>query len=200
MNSTGKLRFTCRVVRLRDAMTGSRASGHIEHCAECQTYFRASDTLIGQLQRSAFHATQPIPDELAQRISRAVRQAAPKPRHRSSALWLTSFAGAAAAVALTLFIVRQNPAHPTVGQNQQPTATLRAADVTALVTNVDSLRTRLLTSVGPSAEQLATDNPLTRELNSVQADARSALSFIALNFLPSDSAAKIRSEFEPTRS
>ncbi len=200
MNSTGKIGFTCRVVRLRDAVTGSRASNHLAHCAECQTYFRTSDSLISQLQRSALHAAQPTPDELARRITHAVRQAAPQPRRRSSALWLTSFAGVAAAVVLTFFIVRQNPARPSVGQNHQPTATLRTADVTALVTNVDSLRTRLLTSVGPSAEQLATDNPLTRELSSVQADARSALNFLALNFLPTDSAEKIRSEVEPTHS
>ncbi len=200
MNSTGKISFTCRVVRLRDALTGSLASSHLAHCADCQAYFRTSDTLVGKLRQTAPHATQPTPDDLAQHISRAVRQAVQQPRRRSKTLWLSTFAGAAAAVAVTFFIVRQNPTHPTVSPNQQPSPILHPAGRSELFANVDSLRTRLLTSVGPSAEQLATDNPLTRELDSVQADARSALNFLALNFLPSDSAEKIRSKIEPTHS
>jgi hypothetical protein len=69
-----------------------------------------------------------------------------------------------------------------------------------LVNDVDALRSRLLASVEPTAKTLAEQNPLTQELDSVQADARSALGFLALNFLPSDSAQQFKAQVEPTRS
>lgn len=206
MNTHGKTRFACRVARIRDAMTGSSASGHIARCADCQAYYRADHNLINQLRQTAPKQLQPTPDDLAQRIARAVRQTAPQPaRRRSPTLSWAALAGvsAVAVVALSLFIVRQTPtksATQTANINQTTALTISPADVTELVENVDSLRSRLVASVKPTAETLVEKNPLTQELNSVRADARSALGFLALNFLPSESARQLESRIDPTRS
>ena len=206
MSTHGKIRFACRVARIRDAMTGSRATGHVAHCADCQAYYRTDDNLISQLRQTAPKQLQPTPDDLAQRITRAVRQTAPQPNHRRwpALSWATlAGIGAVAVVALSLFIIRQNPTKPTTQTTNinHPTAlTISPSDVTELVDNVDSLRTRLIASVKPTAQTLADKNPLTQELNSVRADARSALGFLALNFLPSDSARQLESRIDPTHS
>lgn len=203
MSTHGKIRFACRVVRLRDAMTGTRAADHVAHCAACQAYYRTADTLVGQLRQTASNQLQPTPDDLAQRIARAVRQTAPQPaRRRSPALSWSTLAGvgAIAVVALSFAIVHHKTTQLTSSQNQQNAPTIRSADVAELVANVNSLRSRLLNSVEPAAETLAAQNPLTLELASVRADARSALGFIALNFLPSDSARQFESQIDPTSS
>jgi hypothetical protein len=69
-----------------------------------------------------------------------------------------------------------------------------------IVSDVEQLRIRFMNSVEPAATKLAAQNPLTQELNSVQADARSALGFLALNFLPSDSARSLGAGADPKRS
>lgn len=201
MSSHGKTRLVCRVLRLRDAMTDSRATAHVSQCADCQAYYRATDNLIGQLRQPASRAQQPTTDELVSRINRAVRQAAPQPRRSSPVLWWTSsLAGAAAVMAMTLLVVQRDPRPQIISQNYQNAPTFRAADVTAVVDKVNALSTRIVTTVGPSAVKLATDNPLTQELDSVQADARTALRFLALNFLPSESATPLKSPSEQTTS
>jgi hypothetical protein len=206
MSTHGKTRFACRVVRLRDAMTGTRPSGHVAHCADCQAYYNAADALVGQLRQTALQQIQPTPDDLAQRIAHAVRQnVTQQSRRRAPALSWSTLAGVGtiAVVALSLFIARQNPTElttQTVSKNQSNDLTISSADVTKLVDDVDSMRSRLLDSVKPASETLAAQNPLTQEINSVQADARSALDFLALNFLPSDSAQQLKARVEPTRS
>ena len=202
MSSTANIRFVCRVVRFQIALSGhaGKTSRHVAHCPDCQTYFQANDALMSALRRDASQETQSAPDDLAAKIARAVRQSAPRPQRSSyTAAWST-LAGAAAVIALSIIVVRQNsPIHP-VSPKNQTTAEIHPADVAKLVANVDSLRIRLLDSVEPTAEKIATQNPLTQELNSVQADARSALSFLALNFLPADSAHQLKSGADTTRS
>jgi len=200
MSSHGKIRFSCRVVRLRDAMTGSRASHHVTHCADCQAYYRATDTLVHQLRATAPHRSQPTPDDLAQRIAQAVRQSTPQPRRSRALSTFTALAGAAAVFAFSFYIVRQHPTKRPVEPSPEALASASKIDVTQLEANIDSFRNRLLASVQPSAEKLATDNPLTQELASVRTDARTALGFLALNFLPSDSARQIEARIDPTRS
>lgn len=204
MSSHGKTRLICRVVRLRDAMTDCRASDHVAHCPDCQAYYGAADHLISQLRQTAPNQLQPAPNDLAQRIAHAVRQNAPQPKHRRSLAlsWATLAGGAVAILALSVFVVRLNSAKSTTqsANLNQPTAlVISPADITELVSNVDSLRSRLVASVEPAAEILADKNPLTQELNFVQADARSALGFIALNFLPADTARQLKSRIAPTR-
>jgi hypothetical protein len=202
MSTHGKTRLACRLVRLRDAMTGNRSAGHVAHCADCQAYFSTDELLVGQLRSAAPRHTQPVPDELAERIARAVRQSAPARAPRRSRAFETfaMLAGAAAAFAFAFHLVRQNIVQPSNGRAIEIVDRASPADVTAFVASVDSLRTRLLDSVEPAAESLAEQNPLTREIASVQADARSALGFLALNFLPSDSARLLEIRIDPAGS
>jgi hypothetical protein len=202
MSTHGKTRLACRLVRLRDAMTGSRSAGHVAHCADCQTYFNTDKLLVGQLRASAPSHSQPVPDELAERIARAVRQSAPARAPRRSRAFETfaALAGAAAAFAFAFHLVRQNVVKPSDGQTTEIVDTTKPADVTAFVAGVDSLRARLLDSVEPAAETLAEQNPLTREIAFVQADARTALGFLARNFLPSDSARLLENRIDPAGS
>ncbi|MFT3867981.1 MAG: hypothetical protein QM715_05735 [Nibricoccus sp.] len=201
MSSHGKIRLACRIIRIRDAMTGSRA-GHVAHCADCQAYYRTAESLSDQLRATAPRPSQPVPDELAARIARAVRQSTPTARapRRTRAFETFAILGAAAAVfAFAFYLVRQNVIAPRAHKTESIAST-NAADFTALVAGVDSLRSRLLDSVEPAAETLAEQNPLSREIASVQADARSALGFLALNFLPADSAQQLEARIDPSRS
>jgi hypothetical protein len=201
MSTHGKTRFVCRIVRLRDAMTGSRAAGHVAHCADCQAYYRSAGTLVDQLRTAAPHQFQAAPDDLAQRIARSVRQSTPAPRRSRVPSAFTALAGAAAVFALAFFLVRPHTSPTqTANNNQQTVPALSKADVTEIVADVQSLRTRLIDSVEPTAEAIATKNPLTQEITSVQTDARKALDFLALNFLPSDSARQLKTTVNPTSS
>lgn len=200
MSSHGNTRLVCRLVRLRDAMTGSHA-GHVAHCADCQAYYRTADSLSDQLRATAPRPSQPVPDELAAHIALAVRQSVPAARPPRRTRVLETFSvlvGAAAVFAFSFYLVRQNAL--TRGQVNEITDTAKPADLTALVAGVDSLRTRLLDSVEPAAENFAEQNPLSREIASVQADARTALGFLALNFLPSESVRQLESRIDPSRS
>jgi len=199
MSTHGKTRLACRLVRLRDAMTGSHPAGNVAHCADCQAYYRAAESIVDQLRTATLRPSQPVPDELAARIARAVRQSTPAPRRSRAPMTFAVLAGAAAVFAFAVFLVRQNAVAPS-SQKTKIVDTAKPADFTAFVAGVDSLRTRLLDSVEPAAENLATHNPLSQEITSVQADARAALGFLALNFLPSDSARRIESRIDPTRS
>jgi len=202
MSSTGKIHFACRVARFKSAFSCNtgKTTGHTANCSDCQAYFRANDALVSALRRDATQKTQPAtPEDLAARIALAVRQSTPRQRRSRTAGWST-LAGATAVVAFSVFIVRQNlPTQPS-NLNSQTVEELRPADVAKLVANVDSLRIRFLNSVEPAAAKIATQNPLTQELSSVQADARSALGFLALNFLPTDANRQIGPTADPTRS
>jgi hypothetical protein len=201
MSSTANPRFICRVVRLQIALSGDtkKTTGHAANCPDCLAYFRTNDALVTDLHRDAAQERQFPPDDLAARIALAVRQSTPRQRRSHTAVWRT-LAGVTAVVALSVFLVRQNlPIQPTATKTQVATE-IHPADVAALVANVDSLRIRFLDSVEPTAAKLATQNPLTQELNSVQADARSALGFLALNFIPTSSTRQPGPDRDPTRS
>jgi hypothetical protein len=206
MSSTGKTRFICRVVRFQIALSGdtSNPTGHAAKCPACQAYYRTSDAIVNALRRDTTPTRQPTPDHLASRIALAVRQSTPQSSRRSHAAAWTISVGATAVVALSFFIIRQiTPGH-SIGPKTPATAEIGPNDVADLVANVDQLRIRILDSVEPAATKLAAQNPLTQELSSMQADARSALGFLALNFLPTDSARQLDPQLgqptdQPTR-
>ena len=201
-NSTGKTRFTCRVVRLKTALAGraSNATGHVANCPECQAYFRTDEILVTSLRRATAQETQRPSADLAAKIALAVRQSAPAPRRSHRPVALSLFAGATAALAMAFFVVRENlPIRPTAPKNQG-TSEISSSDVAGLVSDVDRLRIRFMNSVEPAATKLAAQNPLTQELKSVQADARSALGFLALNFIPAETNRQIGPTADPTRS
>jgi hypothetical protein len=201
-NSTGKTRFICRVVRFQTALSNhaSKTTGHAANCPECQAYFRINETLVTSLRRATVQVTQRPSDDLAAKIALAVRQSAPGPRRSRRPVALSLFAGATAALAMAFFVVRENlPIRPTAPKNQAATE-ISSSEMAGLVSDVDQLRIRFMNSVEPAATKLAAQNPLTQELKSVQADARSALGFLALNFIPSDTIRSSGLESDPTRS
>jgi hypothetical protein len=201
-NSTGKTRFICRVVRFQTALSvgASKPTGHAANCPECRAYFRADSALVTSLRGAAVQETQRIPDDLAAKIALAVRQSAPSPRRSRRPVALSLFAGATAALVMAIFVVRENlPIQPTAPKNQAATE-ISSRDMAGLVSDVDQLRIRFMDSVEPAATKLATQNPLAQELKSVQADARSALGFLALNFIPSGSARSPSAGTDPKRS
>ncbi|HEY1108588.1 MAG TPA: hypothetical protein VGE76_08155, partial [Opitutaceae bacterium] len=61
---------------------------------------------------------------------------------------------------------------------------IAAADAQAIVQSVASISTDFSQRVLPTAGALVTDNPLQTEATAVYQSARSALDFLALNFLP----------------
>jgi hypothetical protein len=62
--------------------------------------------------------------------------------------------------------------------------TIAATEAAVIVDAVETFSNRLVDSVIPSAGKLVAQNPLQEEIGSVYSDMRSALDFLALNFLP----------------
>lgn len=69
-------------------------------------------------------------------------------------------------------------------------------DAAMILSTVESLSSELVGTVIPSAGELVVQNPLQEEIGSVYSDMRSALDFLALNFLP---ATRLSPPAEPAR-
>lgn len=180
-----RARWSCRIVR----HWSSEESSHVAACADCQRFFAAGRVLESALRRDALqHAVEPD-HGFEQRLLRAVRQAEAAPARedgsrRSLGIWAVG--AALAAVACAVIVLQRGP-----GAGPGTVAAGSAAeDAALLVEAVQSLSDRMVDSVIPSAGALVADNPLQRELDSLQTDARSALRFLALNFLPAEPAAE----------
>ena len=172
-------RLRCRLVRLWTPDAGPR-SRHVESCADCREYFQASDALESALRRDAVRHAPEFPAGLERSILLAIRESGPAPapaRQRLGWLAATAVAVAAAVVAIITLQPGSRPAAP-LAQATAPTA----APVIAAAS--PSISVRLWNAVVPRAETLVPANPLQQELTSVYSDARSAIDFLALNFLP----------------
>ncbi len=181
MNTTPvRPRFYCRLVRLSSAP--GRASRHAEGCADCRQYFLASTRLESALRRDAVRFAPPAPAGLERGIMQAIRDAAPAPaRSHSRAGWFAGVSVAtAAAVALAVILVPHPP-------RVQPAMAVVKSPAPEVMVQGESFSTRLINAVVPPAATLVAAAPLQNELDSVYSDARSALGFLALNFLPSSS-------------
>ena len=144
-----------------------------------------------QFRPPALQPAEPQPCRVAGRAARsvpagtrAVREAAAEPsepaRPTFGRLW--TLGGLAATGALAALLISAN-LRPRVDEHGP--ANLTTADGAAVVVSaVQSLSSGLVDSVIPSAGELVAENPLQRELGSVYSDVRSALDFLALNFLP----------------
>ncbi|HWA09016.1 MAG TPA: hypothetical protein VG838_06060 [Opitutaceae bacterium] len=171
-------RFYCRVVRQWFSPAG--ASRHAESCADCRRYFQAVAHLESALRRDAVRFAPPAPAGLEQGIMRTIRAAAvpARRRPRPHPAWIASgsFVGIAA-VALAVFLVQVPRTVKTDGvAGNQPSSRSAATG--------DSLSDQLFNAVVPPAGDLVANNPLQNELDSVYTGARSALDFLALNFMP----------------
>ena len=167
-------RFSCRMIRRWSAVAGSTAPRHVATCPACQAFFAAGNRLDLALTRAAAAESQPAPAGLERRIVQAIdfsrRPATRSARHGT----LLSLSGVAACALAVLFTLRQ-PTTPALGVARAPAIFAEAA-------------------VGDDAAaepswslQLLTQNPLQNEVDAVYAHARSAVRFLALNFLPTPS-------------
>lgn len=123
-----------------------------------------------------------VPAGLEQRITDAVRRAqvpARAPQRRALPLWVAGLGTAAAALALFIVLHRNSPRAPA-------SAKVEPAEIAAVFTAVTALPQRLSAAFAPSPTPSAEVDPLRRELDNVKADARSALNFLAENFLPAE--------------
>ena len=179
-------RFVCRVVRLWYSVLGPAAIGrsrHIETCADCRQFFRAGDELESALRRDAVRYAPIPPEGIERQIMQAVERSTRPARPARSPLALILAGSAVAAVALIALFVK-HPAFP--GHNGMDTSP--PAQVNDALVVAKSISTLWQNSVVPSAQTLVADNPLQHELDSVYSDTRSALNFLALNFLPTTQA------------
>lgn len=181
-NFTSRPRLACRLARLRAALGSGAvpASGHAAGCPDCQRYFAAAATLEDALHREAARAAAPAPAGLERGILRAVAEArlasSRRPERPAALGWLAGAAFAAAAAVAVVFTLRE-PA---------PAGTVAAAPVSAPAAPGATVVPAPLAL--PTAEALALQNPLQSELDQVYSDARYALRFLAMNFLPGPAA------------
>lgn len=198
MNSVSRSRVRpgCRLVRRWCALVGEAAPRHAVSCADCRRYFQAGDALETSLRREAAPWAEAAPEPSAdfeQRLLRSIREetAAPTPglsRPITSSPWRSWMASGAALAACAVIVgvgyFRPGPAGVSRGESSG------AADAAVVLDAVRTLSDGWVDTVIPSAGALVTDNPLQREMDSIYADARSALGFLAWNFLPSAAATR----------
>lgn len=188
-DSEATQRLVCRIVRQWSAISGNTHPAHATTCASCRHYFGAVQELETELRRDAARAALPVSSRgFAQQIIRSVREAAAEPTEeaRPALRRMWTFGGLAATAALAAILISAN-LRPRL--DERAPANLTTADGTVVVVSaVQSLSSGLVDSVIPSAGELVAENPLQRELGSVYSDVRSALDFLALNFLPTATA------------
>ncbi len=179
-------RFVCRAVRgwisvFGDATAGAAGgfgSRHVETCEACQRFFAASHDLDLSLRRAAAGRTRDIPAGLDQRIIHAVNSS-PRALHRLAgpSVWLM-VAGAAASVALAVFLLPRQPAA------QKPEAI--ASTQTEEPINAAYAPRHIWNSLMTGSDALVEQNPVQDEVDAVYSDTKSALRFLSMNFIPSD--------------
>ena len=172
-------RLFCRVVRQWSSVVAGGGTRHLGSCADCRAYFESADALETSLRRDAPAWAQATPEPSAgfeQRVLNAVtpatEPAAAARRHPWRGAW--AVAGALAVVAAIGFY------RPVAG----PVRPATADDAAMLAGVVREVSRGLVENVIPATGALVADNSLQREFDAIYADARSALGFLALNFLP----------------
>ena len=188
-----KTSLSCQMVRRWAGVDGSQESAvvarHCVQCPACQSYFAADADLENALRRTAptAAAVATPPAGFERQIMHAVlasRSTAARPRaiKRSfNRTWLV-LGGAAAALALAVVLRFEFPNPPAAGDDRSAATVAMTPEINADENAIDGFTwSRLTTPV----KQFAANDPLQSEVDSVYADARSAVSFLALNFLPS---------------
>lgn len=177
-------RFVCRVVRWWAAFNESSASptlsGHRANCPACRAHFQSQAALEARLRHEARNPNSVVPCGLEHRIAEALRRTQlpdRTPPRRSFPIWAAGFTTAVATVAVVVL--------PNWGPGHTPTmAEVAPADIAAVYSAVSALPQQLDRVFAAPETRVAADDPLDRELDNVKADARSALNFLAENFLP----------------
>jgi hypothetical protein len=184
-------RLVCRVIRSWCAVS-ERRPAHARSCPSCQAYFQAADNLESTLRKATSHTHSevlPSSPDFEHAILRAVRTSTSVPersrRRAPSRTWVMGGLSAVTAmVAIALSVNVAPPASPPT----RVVSTSSAEEAALILNTVESLSTELVGSVIPSAGQFVAENPLQQEIGYVYSDVRSALDFLALNFLPTTGA------------
>ncbi len=178
--------LSCQLARTWHALFGgdrASASGHIARCSACQEHFAREDAFSLGLGRDArrVHATPRAGFE--QSIFNAVQRSAriaPVPTVSPFARFsFVSLTATAACAAIAFVALRDSDVGP---------ATPRTADgdlATAAVTALETSAAKLFAQVEPRADALLQKDPVRTQVDAFSADARTAVRFLALNFLPS---------------
>lgn len=171
------MKLACRLARLSSSLRDDATPRHAATCPACQAYFAACSSLETDLRRTAPAARTAAPDDLERGIMAAVqRSRAPEPRRALPWGAFATYGAAAAVIALGAVYFQRS--------NTPASRDVAAADAQALMQSVASISTDFSQRVLPTAGALVTDNPLQTEATAVYNSARSALDFLALNFLP----------------
>lgn len=199
MNSSvaPRVRLVCRFVRVWSSYateargnrpTAGFSARHVSNCADCQRYFAAADQLDAQLRRGSVRMTHSVPSDLEARIFGAIEptlSTARTRRHpsRPRLVWLAVAASSVAAA--VVFVQLREPQIPAVDHLVNETAlTKEPAAKTDPGSAREELPAPIWSSLIPRVATLTEENPLRREMDAVESDARSALRFLARNFLP----------------
>lgn len=186
MSAPSSPRLACRIVRLCASTFGLDPARHAASCEACREYFQGCADLDAELRREAVHARSQVSPSLERDIMRAVlasraesdREAVRPPRR--SRLGVPFFACATiAAVALGFVLLRDRP-----GRGSADPLAFQPQEVQQMIDDASRFSARIVDSIGPLTETVLTENPLRQEVDLVVADARNALDFLALNFLP----------------
>lgn len=175
-------RFVCRITRQWLAVFGGEdaasRSAHVAGCEDCQAFFSLGDELESFLRRDAAVARVAPSPMLEQKILHAVHRSA-APERRRSLLPLYSLVGAAAAVAVVFVTLRPTPqAEPALNPVEEGKQAL--AQVMQFVPK------ELFTEMKPQAEAILSQDPVQSEIEGLRTNAKSAVQFLAKNFLPAD--------------
>jgi predicted anti-sigma-YlaC factor YlaD len=180
----------CHMVRGWAAVSGNVARGHVAHCACCRNFFAAGDGVEQALRRTASQQRIAAPVGMEQRIFAAVR-AAEKPARRSAApsIGFWSLTGVAAAVVAAFIFIPGGLRDRSEKTDTVVDSTDAASTLAALKAAPGSLWAKL----EPSAAEAMHTALLQTEADALASDARSAIHFLALNFLPADANSRPRS-------
>ena len=198
-------RFTCRIIRGSRSVLGDTTAGaprgfgaaHIAACADCQSFFGACDELERALKRDAAREWREPPSGLEQNIIRAVRLSTPEPAPRHSRRTLLSLAGATACAAVAVLVYQQRTSSPGTPAAAQENLAVNAVDPATLAEArqiIAAVPADLFAQMQPRAQAILQQNPLQNEVDAVAADARSAVQFLALNFMPTPAAGQSSGE------
>lgn len=188
-------RFACRALRPFSALLaeplrpGSLIARHVERCPDCREYFARLQSLDQQLVHAARASGPELPAGLEERLFASVRTArqAPAERRPAARTWVAVGGFAAAAAAAIALVALRTPSDSIVPGERSAAALPGAPDTGEPAREpARAAESAWWDALSPRVAALDADNPLQRELEAVQADTRSALQFLARNFLPSD--------------
>ncbi len=180
---TPRVDFTCQVIRFWSCVRHHDAppTRHLEHCKDCRRFFVSREQFQLDLRNDARRTAAPpsgIEDRILQALDHSERPVVRQPRRSAVTASL-----AVCVVLLGLTTLWQLSLLPSPG-NSTSTGEDYAVEVAALVAAVRAMPSDLRRTLEAPTAQLVQDNSLGREVQNVYSDAKSALDFLAANFLP----------------